>query len=91
MTALYADQYDEVGDQYDTGPIPMISVTGTDGRQAKSVPVINEEKEDDEDDLSSKDEEENDEEQYLVWKIYDKLIAAFTSEFVVLNLCRLGL
>lgn len=31
------------------------------------------------------------EEQFLLWRIYDKIINAFTSEFVVLNLCRLGL
>ena len=36
-------------------------------------------------------EVEDDNEQYLIWKIYDKILDAFTSEFVVLNLCRLGL
>lgn len=32
-----------------------------------------------------------DDEQFFLWRIYDKIIDAFTSEFVVLNLCRLGL
>ncbi|CAI2386722.1 unnamed protein product [Moneuplotes crassus] len=37
------------------------------------------------------DETEDQEEKFFVWRIYDKIINAFTSEFVVLNLCRLGL
>jgi len=32
-----------------------------------------------------------DDEQFFLWRIYDRIIDVFTSEFVVLNLCRLGL
>ena len=35
--------------------------------------------------------EQDNDQQYLIWKIYDKIVDAFTSEFVVLNICRLGL
>lgn len=46
---------------------------------------------DEQSDESSDDEDESQQNDYLVWRIYDKIIAAFTSEFVVVNLCRLGL
>ena len=37
------------------------------------------------------DDDEPEENDYLIWRIYDKIFAAFTSEFVVSNLWRLGL
>ena len=48
---------------------------------------INEE----ENESSNEDEQEPEVNDYLIWRIYDKIIDAFTSEFVVSNLLRLSL
>ena len=41
--------------------------------------------------IDSVSEIDEDEEDYIIWRIYDKIIDAVTSQFIVINLCRLGL
>jgi hypothetical protein len=62
----------------------MQNESGVSARQAQ-LQAIND---GNEEDSSFEEENEND---YLIWRIYDKIIIAITSEFVVINLCRLGL
>jgi len=93
MLAMYEHEYGDLEDS-DVGPSPYLINVSKPEKVRKSMPVINERLEDensdfdqDQDDLDDGD----DDEKHLVWKVYDSVIEAFTSEFVVLNICRLGL
>jgi hypothetical protein len=82
---------DELENATDTQAIPKISISMPKG-SLKPMDEIKEEDTEGED----KDEEESSfeqeiEGQHLIWRMYDKVVDAFTSEFVVLNICRLGL
>lgn len=41
--------------------------------------------------FESDSEIDENEEDHIIWRIYDKIIDAVTSQFIVINLCRLGL
>ena len=82
LSTIFENQYDSEGE---SEAIPKLKVSKP-ATRFKSMPGT-----DDIDEPDSSFAEDEDEQQYLIWKIYDKLIDAFTSEFVVLNICRLGL
>lgn len=82
LSTIFEHHYDSEGE---SEGIPTLKVTKPAAR-FKSMPGV-----DDPEDPDSSFAENEDEQQYLIWKIYDKIIDAFTSEFVVLNVCRLGL
>jgi hypothetical protein len=79
MHAMY--EHENLSERDEYGTPYRISVSKPNKKGRKSEPILHQEFMDND---SSFDREEDD--QYLVWKIYDKLIDAFTSEFVVLNL-----
>jgi hypothetical protein len=82
---------DELENASDTQVVPEISITNP-RDPLKPMDEIKEEdaEVEDEDEEGSSFEQEI-EGQHFIWKMYDKVVNAFTSEFVVLNICRLGL
>lgn len=88
MKTLFENEYDsEEGEQVNMKPIEIKKKKPN----FRSMDTIKEKDNEEEDYEDTSVEDEEDEHQFLLWKVYDKIIDAFTSEFVVLNICRLGL
>ena len=67
----------------------LVKKATKEGDQFKLLDFIDEDNEGEGDSTDEEDEDNKDE--HLIWRIYDKIIDAVTSQFIVLNLCRLGL
>ena len=90
IQSMYEHQY-EWSDGEDGAPnldIETVRKTSS-NRNKELLSLIN--KSENESSNEDEDDEEPEENDYLIWRIYDKIFAAFTSEFVVSNLWRLGL